>query len=150
MTVTVRDREDLFLFLSEKGYEVEEREDDVFVITDDLGLKDGIAGQDDLTLQIIAAATDEEITFAMDLCRKDQIAPDKRLEFAEKVLDLNTEISPIAFAYDTVDPGDERVVLVDSLAVQALDGCELLQTLERFAAAALVAFDVLRDFLAAE
>ena len=147
MTVMVRDREDLFLFLAEKGYEVEEREGDVFVISDDLGLKDGIAGEDDLTLQIVAAATDEEVKFAVDLCRKDQIDPAKRLEFAEKVLDLNTEINPIAFAYDTVEPGDERLVLVNGLSSQDLDGSEVLQTLEKFASASLVAFDVLRDYL---
>jgi len=147
MAIEVKDRADLFLFLSEKGYEVEERDDDVFVIQDDLGLKDGIAGKEELTLTVVAAATDEELKFVVDLCRKDQIDQSRWCEFTEKLLDLNTETNPIAFGLDTVTEGDERVVLVNSLAVPDLDGSEILQTLEQFGSAALVAYDVLRDFI---
>ena len=147
MSIEVKDREDLFLFLTEKGYEVEEREEGVFIIKDNLGLKNGIVGEEELTLKIVAAVTDEEIKFVVDLCRKDQIDPSKRLDFAEKVLDLNTDINPIAFAFDTIREGDERVVLVNSLPVADLDGSEVLLTLEKFASAALVGYEALREFL---
>lgn len=147
MPVLVKDTEDLLLFLSEKGYQVEERGPDVFVIEDDLGVKDGLGQGNELTLTIVAAATDEELRFAVDLCRKDQIDSARLCEFIAKLLDLNTDINPIAFALDTVQEGDERFVLVNSLATADLDGSELLQTLVKFESAALVAYDVLQDYI---
>ena len=149
MAVMVKEAQDLLLFLAEKGYQVEEQGADVFVIEDDLGLKDGLGQGNELTLTIVAATTDEEIRFAVDLCRKDQIEPGKLCEFIAKLLDLNTEINPIAFALDTLTEGDERFVLVSSLAATDLDGSEVLQTLVKFESAALVAYDVLKDYVAA-
>jgi len=141
---TVKQKKDLVFFLLEGGYQVEEKEEDVFVITCPLEL---VEDAPPFSLQIVVAGTDEELRFVADLCRKDQIKPDKLADFMYKALDLNTDINPVAIAFDTVDKGDERAVLVQSLAVDDLDASEVLYTLDKFETAALSAYEMTEDYL---
>ena len=141
---TVKQKKDLVFFLLEGGYQVEEKDDDVFVVTCPLELVDGAPP---FAMQIVIAGTDEELRFVADLCRKDQIKPDKLTDFMYKALDLNTDISPVAIAFDTIKEGDERAVLVQSLSVDDLDASEVLYTLDKFETAAIAAYEMTEDYL---
>lgn len=116
----------------------------MFVLTAPLELVDGAPAY---SLKIVVASTDDELRFVADLCRKDQIKPDKLADFMYKALDLNTEISPVAIAFDTINEGDERAVLVQSLAIDDLDASEVLYTLDKFEAAAIAAYEMTEDYL---
>jgi len=140
----VKQKKDLVFFLLEGGYQVEEKGDDVFVVTCPLDL---VEGAPPFALQIVVAGTDEELRFVADLCRKDQIKPDKLADFMYRSLDLNTEINPVAIAFDTVKEGDERAVLVQSLSVDDLDASEVLYTLDKFEAAAIAAYEMTEEYL---
>ena len=102
-------------FMEQEGYKIEEKQDgEVLVMTDEDGFT------------IFAVMTDVQIEFMVDICGENDLQPDKLLEAYRMLLKNNTEMLPTCYGIATTDPGNPRVVLVDSLALEDLDASELL------------------------
>ena len=91
--------------------------------------------------------TGEQIEFVIDLCGINDLDQNKLQEIYEQILDENTEILPSSFGIDSGDPKDKRLVLVDSLAIENLDGNELLLALDALALNVIDAYDLLEKHL---
>ena len=120
-------------FLSDQGYNITDQGDVLLLENDELNIGGLI--------------TDEQIEFVIDLCGINDLDQNKLHEIYEQILDENTEILPSSFGIDSGDPKDKRLVLVDSLAIENLDGNELLLTLDALALNVIDAYDLLEKYL---
>ena len=120
-------------FLSNQGYNIPDRGAVLLLENDELNIGGLI--------------TDEQIEFVIDLCSINDLDKNKLQEIYEKILDENTEILPSSFGIDSDNPKDKRLVLVDSLAIENLDGNELLLTLDALALNVIDAYDLLEEYL---
>ena len=120
-------------FLSNQGYNITDRGAVLLLENDELNIGSLI--------------TNEQIEFVIDLCGINDLDKNKLQEIYEKILDENTEILPSSFGIDSGNPQDKRLVLVDSLATENLDGNELLLTLDVLALNVIDAYDLLEKYL---
>ena len=120
-------------FLSNQGYNITDRGAVLLLENDELNIGGLITG--------------EQIEFVIDLCGINDLDQNKLQEIYEKILDENTEILPSSFGIDSGDPKDKRLVLVDSLAIENLDGNELLLALDALALNVIDAYDLLEKYL---
>ena len=120
-------------FLSNQGYNITDRGAVLLLENDELNIGGVITG--------------EQIEFVIDLCGIHDLDQNKLQEIYEQILDENTEILPSSFGIDSGDPKDKRLVLVDSLAIENLDGNELLLTLDALALNVIDAYDLLEKYL---
>ena len=120
-------------FLSNQGYNITDQGAVLLLENDELNIGGLI--------------TDEQIEFVIDLCGINDLDQNKLQEIYEKILDENTEILPSSFGIDSGDPKDKRLVLVDSLAIENLDGNELLLALDALALNVIDAYDLLEKHL---
>ena len=120
-------------FLSNQGYNITDRGAVLLLENDELNIGGLITG--------------EQIEFVIDLCGIHDLDQNKLQEIYEQILDENTEILPSSFGIDSGDPKDKRLVLVDSLAIENLDGNELLLTLDALALNVIDAYDLLEKYL---
>ena len=120
-------------FLSDQGYNITDQGDVLLLENDELNIGGLITG--------------EQIEFVIDLCGINDLDQNKLQEIYEQILDENTEILPSSFGIDSGDPKDKRLVLVDSLAIENLDGNELLLTLDALALNVIDAYDLLEKHL---
>ena len=120
-------------FLSNQGYNITDRGAVLLLENDELNIGSLI--------------TNEQIEFVIDLCGINDLDKNKLQEIYEKILDENTEILPSSFGIDSGNPKDKRLVLVDSLAIENLDGNELLLTLDALALNVINAYDLLEKYL---
>ena len=125
---------DITVFLDEQGYSVT-TEDDILII------------QDEDELNMFAVVDDTQIEFMVDLCSVNDLDTSKLQEIYAKILDQNTEILPTCFGLDSSDPGDQHIVLVDSLATENMDENELLLALDSLAVNVVTAHELLRPYL---
>ena len=120
-------------FLSDQGYNITDQGDVLLLENDELNIGGLITG--------------EQIEFVIDLCGINDLDQNKLQEIYEQILDENTEILPSSFGIDSGDPKDKRLVLVDSLAIENLDGNELLLALDTLALNVIDAYDLLEKHL---
>ena len=120
-------------FLSDQGYNITDQGDVLLLENDELNIGGLITG--------------EQIEFVIDLCGIHDLDQNKLQEIYEQILDENTEILPSSFGIDSGDPKDKRLVLVDSLAIENLDGNELLLALDALALNVIDAYDLLEKYL---
>ena len=120
-------------FLSDQGYNITDQGDVLLLENDELNIGSLITG--------------EQIEFVIDLCGINDLDQNKLQEIYEQILDENTEILPSSFGIDSGDPKDKRLVLVDSLAIENLDGNELLLALDALALNVIDAYDLLEKHL---
>ena len=120
-------------FLSNQGYNITDRGAVLLLENDELNIGGVITG--------------EQIEFVIDLCGIHDLDQNKLQEIYEQILDENTEILPSSFGIDSGDPKDKRLVLVDSLAIENLDGNELLLALDALALNVIDAYDLLEKHL---
>ena len=120
-------------FLSNQGYNITDHGAVLLLENDELNIGGLITG--------------EQIEFVIDLCGINDLDQNKLQEIYEKILDENTEILPSSFGIDSGDPKDKRLVLVDSLAIENLDGNELLLALDALALNVIDAYDLLEKHL---
>jgi uncharacterized protein YjfI (DUF2170 family) len=122
-------------FLEEEGYEVEEQQDgEVLVVTDEDGFT------------IFAVVTDMQIEFMVDICGESDLKSDNLLDAYRMILDQNTEILPTCYGIDTTEPGNARIVLVDSLALDNLDANEIQLSLSSLAQNTINAVEILSPY----
>lgn len=122
-------------FMEQEGYEVEEQQDgEVLVMTDEDGFT------------IFAVVTDMQIEFMVDICGENDLQPDKLLKAYRMLLDQNTEILPTCYGIDTTEPGNSRVMLVDSLALENLDENEIQLSLSSLAQNTVNAVEILSPY----
>ena len=120
-------------FLSNQGYNITDQGAVLLLENDELNIGGLITG--------------EQIEFVIDLCGINDLDQNKLQEIYEQILDENTEILPSSFGIDSGDPKDKRLVLVDSLAIENLDGNELLLALDALALNVIDAYDLLEKHL---
>ena len=120
-------------FLSDQGYNITDQGAVLLLENDELNIGGSITG--------------EQIEFVIDLCGINDLDQNKLQEIYEQILDENTEILPSSFGIDSGDPKDKRLVLVDSLAIENLDGNELLLALDALALNVIDAYDLLEKHL---
>ena len=120
-------------FLSDQGYNITDQGDVLLLENDELNIGGLITG--------------EQIEFVIDLCGINDLDQNKLQEIYEQILDENTEILPSSFGIDSGDPKDKRLVLVDSMAIENLDGNELLLALDALALNVIDAYDLLEKHL---
>ena len=120
-------------FLSNQGYNITDRGAVLLLENDELNIGGVITG--------------EQIEFVIDLCGINDLDQNKLQEIYEQILDENTEILPSSFGIDSGDPKDKRLVLVDSQAIENLDGNELLLALDALALNVIDAYDLLEKYL---
>ena len=120
-------------FLSNQGYNITDRGAVLLLENDELNIGGVITG--------------EQIEFVIELCGINDRDQNKLQEIYEQILDENTEILPSSFGIDSGDPKDKRLVLVDSLAIENLDGNELLLALDALALNDIDAYDLLEKHL---
>ena len=120
-------------FLSDQGYNITDQGDVLLLENDELNIGGLITG--------------EQIEFVIDLCGINVLDQNKLQEIYEQILDENTEILPSSFGIDSGDTKDKRLVLVDSLAIENLDGNELLLALDALALNVIDAYDLLEKYL---
>ena len=120
-------------FLSNQGYNITDQGAVLLLENDELNIGGSITG--------------EQIEFVIDLCGINDLDQNKLQEIYEQILDENTEILPSSFGIDSGDPKDKRLVLVDSLAIENLDGNELLLALDALALNVIDAYDLLEKHL---
>ena len=120
-------------FLSDQGYNITDQGAVLLLENDELNIGGLITG--------------EQIEFVIDLCGINDLDQNKLQEIYEQILDENTEILPSSFGIDSGDPKDKRLVLVDSQAIENLDGNELLLALDALALNVIDAYDLLEKYL---
>jgi uncharacterized protein YjfI (DUF2170 family) len=122
-------------FLEQEGYEVEEQHDgEVLVVTDEDGFT------------IFAVVTDMQIEFMVDICGESDLNSENLLDAYRMILDQNTEILPTCYGIDTTEPGNARIVLVDSLALDNLDANEIQLSLSSLAQNTINAVEILSPY----
>ncbi len=109
--ITSSQREDLVTFLKLNGFEVETVADNLYRVVRDE------------ELPVYLNVNNGKLYFEIDLGNIEAVA-DKQLY--HDLLDLNTEIQPVAFGINRANPEDPRLVLVESREAENLDSNELL------------------------
>lgn len=103
---------DLLGFLSSQGFEVEVLSEHVFKIT-----------RDAEELPVYLSHNDGALYFEVDLGNVSDIADQNLLQ---ELMDLNTEVLPVSFGFNTTNVEDPRLVLVESRVTGDLSDEELL------------------------
>lgn len=109
--VTSSMKEDLASFLKFNSFNVEELDHDLLRVE-----RDG-------ELPVFVNLEDNHLYFEIDLGNISAIACEK---LYHDLLDLNTEILPVALGLNRSNPDDPRLVLVESREAENLDSNELL------------------------
>jgi hypothetical protein len=135
MMTKINTKESILEFMKQEGFEVEEKEENVLILTDEDGYT------------IFSAITDKQIEFTVDICGEKDIKPDKLLEAYRMLLDLNTEIQPTCYGINSSEAKNSRIILVDSLALENLDENELQLSISSLAQNTMNAVEVLNPYL---
>ena len=132
--VIIRDKQEtpLMDFLQMNNYFVEE-------ITDKV-LKVVRTGE----LPVFLNVDEKTIYFELDLGNISNIANE---ELYHKLLDLNTEILPVSLGINSTNPGDPKLVLVESRETANLDNNEILAVFDALEIAVDKTEGVLSDYL---
>ena len=132
--VIIRDKQEtpLMDFLQMNNYFVEE-------ITDKV-LKVVRTGE----LPVFLNVDEKTIYFELDLGNISEIASE---ELYHKLLDLNTEILPVSLGINSTNPGDPKLVLVESRETANLDNNEILAVFDALEIAVDKTEGVLSDYL---
>ena len=109
--VTSAQKEDLATFLKLNGFEVENLGENLYRVE-----RDG-------ELPVFLNVDSGQLYFEIDLGDITAVANEK---LYHDLLDLNTEIQPVAFGLNRANPNDPRLVLVESREAENLDSNELL------------------------
>ena len=109
--VTSARKEELTTFLKLNGFEVEEIGENLYRVE-----RDG-------ELPVFINVDSGQLYFEIDLGNISSVANEK---LYHDLLDLNTEIQPVAFGLNRANPDDPRLVLVESREAENLDSNELL------------------------
>ena len=109
--ITSTQKENLATFLKLNGFEVEGLGDNLLRVE-----REG-------ELPVFLNLADGKLYFEIDLGDISAIATK---ELYHDLLDLNTEIHPVAFGLNRANPDDPRLVLVESREAENLDSNELL------------------------
>jgi len=109
--VTSAQKEDLATFLKLNGFEVENLGENLYRVE-----RDG-------ELPVFLNVDSGQLYFEIDLGDITAVANEK---LYHDLLDLNTEIQPVAFGLNRANPDDPRLVLVESREAENLDSNELL------------------------
>lgn len=130
--VTSSLKEDLVSFLEFNGFTVETLEESIYKVE-----RDG-------ELPVFINLEDGHLYFEIDLGNISSVATEK---LYHDLLDLNTEILPVAFGINRANPDDPRLVLVESREAENLDSNELLCVFTSLELAVDRAEAVLADYL---
>ncbi len=130
--VTSSLKEDLVSFLEFNEFSVTALDDGVYRVE-----RDG-------ELPVFINLQDGHLYFEIDLGNVSTVA-DKKLY--HDLLDLNTEILPVAFGLNRSNPDDPRLVLVESREAENLDSNELLRVFTSLELAVDRAETLLADYL---
>jgi uncharacterized protein YjfI (DUF2170 family) len=109
--VTSAQKEDLATFLKLNGFEVESIGENLYRVE-----RDG-------ELPVYISVDSGQLYFEIDLGNISSVANEK---LYHDLLDLNTEVQPVAFGINRANPDDPRLVLVESREAENLDSNELL------------------------
>ena len=109
--IKLQREDELARFLESNGFTVEELSNDVFRV------------QRDDELPVFLKVDDKQIYFELDLGNIESILSQDLLL---SLLALNTEILPVSAGFDTSNPDDRRLVLVESRETSDLNDQELL------------------------
>ncbi len=130
--VTSSLKEDLVSFLEFNGFTVETLEENICRVE-----RDG-------ELPVFINLEDGHLYFEIDLGNVSSVATEK---LYHDLLDLNTEILPVAFGLNRANPDDPRLVLVESREAENLDSNELLCVFTSLELAVDRAENLLSDYL---
>ncbi len=130
--VTSSLKEDLISFLEFNGFTVETLEESIYRVE-----RDG-------ELPVFINLEDGHLYFEIDLGNVSSVATEK---LYHDLLDLNTEILPVAFGLNRANPNDPRLVLVESREAENLDSNELLCVFTSLELAVDRAETLLADYL---
>ena len=130
--VTSSMKEDLVSFLEFNEFSVTALPNDVFRIE-----RDG-------ELPVFINIEDGHLYFEIDLGNISAVATEK---LYHDLLDLNTEILPVAFGLNRTNPDDPRLVLVESREAENLDSNEILRVFTSLELAVDRAETLLADYL---
>ncbi|MBD3314990.1 MAG: hypothetical protein GF344_04330 [Chitinivibrionales bacterium] len=112
--VTTKQKVPLSDFLLDKGFQLEQADENVVKI------------QREGELPVFAHINDNILFFEVDL---GNISEFSSTELYFKMFDLNTEILPVSLGIDSTNKNDPRLVLVESREVDNLDDNEVLSVL---------------------
>ncbi len=130
--ITSSQKEDLATFLKLNGFEVETLDNNLYRVE-----RDG-------ELPVFLNLADGKLYFEIDLGNVSAIANE---QLYHDLLDLNTEIQPVAFGINRANPDDPRLVLVESREAENLDSNELLSVFTALELAVDRAESLLGDYL---
>lgn len=130
--VTSSLKKDLVSFLEFNGFTVETLEESIYKVE-----RDG-------ELPVFINLEDGHLYFEIDLGNISSVATEK---LYHDLLDLNTEILPVAFGINRANPDDPRLVLVESREAENLDSNELLCVFTSLELAVDRAEAILADYL---
>ena len=130
--VTSSLKKDLVSFLEFNGFTVETLEERIYKVE-----RDG-------ELPVFINLEDGHLYFEIDLGNISSVATEK---LYHDLLDLNTEILPVAFGINRANPDDPRLVLVESREAENLDSNELLCVFTSLELAVDRAEAILADYL---
>lgn len=107
---------DLLSFLASKDFEVEVLTEHVFKVT-----REG-------ELPVFLSHNDGSLYFEVDIGNADKVAAVKggHANVWRHILDMNTDILPVSFGINSTNPGDPRLVLVESRVTGDLNDEEVL------------------------
>jgi len=125
-------KEDLVSFLEFNEFSVTALPNDVYRIE-----RDG-------ELPVFINIEDGHLYFEIDLGNISAVATEK---LYHDLLDLNTEILPVAFGLNRTNPDDPRLVLVESREAENLDSNEILRVFTSLELAVDRAETLLADYL---
>lgn len=117
ITIHTTKKLDLLEFLAAQDFTVEVLSESVFKITKD----------DDLP--VFLSHNYGSLYFQVDLGNVDDMLQVNGSLFKE-LLDINTQVLPVSFGIDTIDPADPRLVLVESRVTGDLSDNELLSVFD--------------------
>ncbi len=123
-------QEELFRFLEMNNFIVENLENRVYKVT-----RQG-------ELPVFLSVDENTIYFEVDLGNFSEFAD---RDFYFRLLDMNTEILPVGFGINNTNPGDPRLVLVESRETGNLNDHELLSVFDALELAVDRAEDLLRQ-----
>ena len=130
--ITSSIKEDLASFLKFNGFSVEDLGDGLYRVVRDA------------ELPVFINLEDKHLYFEIDLGNISAIANEK---LYHDLLDLNTEILPVALGLNRSNPDDPRLVLVESREAENLDSNELLSVFTALELAVDRAESLLAEYL---
>ncbi len=130
--VTSSLKEDLVSFLEFNEFSVDELDDGIYRVE-----RDG-------ELPVFINVDGGHLYFEIDLGNISSVATEKLFH---DLLDLNTEVLPVAFGLNRTNPEDPRLVLVESRECENLDSNELLRVFTSLELAVDRAETLLADYL---